>query len=74
MAEVGGNLWYVAVTEDSVWVTDRDDDSVVRLDPESLEVTDTIGVGREPIGVGASDEAAWVASVEDGTVGRIGLG
>ena len=45
--------------------------SVVRLDPESHDVLDTIEVGTGPVGIVVGAGAVWVANSQDGTVSRI---
>ena len=62
----------VAAGEGSIWVTSSSGGgSVVRLDPESHDVTDTIEVGNGPVGIAVGAGAVWVANSLDGTVSRI---
>jgi YVTN family beta-propeller protein len=66
----------VAASEDAVWVVNRLDGTVSRIDPASRTVTDTIAVSEGGYGAGArgvavSDDAVWVATGDD-TVVRIG--
>ena len=44
---------------------------VVRIDPDTRAVTDTIRVGRSPAGVAVGAGSVWVANSGDGTVTRI---
>jgi YVTN family beta-propeller protein len=53
-----------------VWVADRDDDAVTRIDPRTSETT-TIYVGNGPVAVSYGADALWVANGDDGTVSRI---
>jgi YVTN family beta-propeller protein len=55
----------------SLWVTEFDDHSVVRVDPRARAVLQTIPVGSGPSGVAAGAGAVWVANSLDGTVSRI---
>ncbi|HWJ43546.1 MAG TPA: hypothetical protein VNR67_08940, partial [Solirubrobacterales bacterium] len=56
----------------SVWVADRADDAVSRIDLKSGEVEgDPIEVGPEPGAVAVGGDAVWVANNGDGTVTRI---
>jgi len=61
----------LAVGEGAVWVTNRVDGTVSRIDPVSGEVTDTIPVGGDPIRVAVGEGAVWVTDYLDGTVSRI---
>jgi YVTN family beta-propeller protein len=62
----------VAAGEGAIWVTSSSGGgSVVRLDPQSHDVTDTIEVGNGPVGIAVGAGAVWVANTLDGTVSRI---
>ena len=62
----------VAAGEGSIWVTSSSGGgTVMRLDPESHDVIDTIEVGNGPIGIAVGGGAVWVANSLDGTVSRI---
>ena len=62
----------VAAGEGAIWVTSSSGGgSVVRLDPKSHDVTDTIEVGDGPVGIAVGAGAVWVANSLDGTVSRI---
>jgi DNA-binding SARP family transcriptional activator/streptogramin lyase len=50
-----------AVGEGSVWVGNRDDNTLLRIDPKSLDVR-TIGLGVEPIDVEVGAGSVWVLS------------
>jgi peptide/nickel transport system substrate-binding protein len=52
-------------------VADQGDDAVVRIDPSSSAVTQSIPVGRSPTGLAVGNGAVWVANSRDGTVSRI---
>jgi YVTN family beta-propeller protein len=66
-----GNAGVVA-GEGSVWVADRREDVVRRLDPESRRVVSTIRVGDEPRNAIALGEGGvWVTNAGDDTVSRI---
>ena len=54
-----------------MWVADSGDDNVDRI--ANGQVTKTIRVGREPIGVAFGANAVWVANKLDNTVSRIDL-
>jgi YVTN family beta-propeller protein len=59
------------VGEGGVWVVDSLDDAVVRIDLATLSVTDTVSVGRSPVGVAVGAGSVWVANSGDGTITRI---
>jgi YVTN family beta-propeller protein len=59
---------------DAIWVSRADDDSVLRLDPESRRVEQTIAVGRGPSALVIAKGDLWVANSLDGTVSRIDPG
>ena len=47
--------------------------TIVRIDPETNEVVDSIPVGREPAAIVASSDAVWVANERDATLARVDL-
>jgi streptogramin lyase len=62
------------VTDDSVWVAQRQDDVVVRIDPASLAAVGTpIAVGADPDPVAELDGILWVGNRGEDTVSRIDL-
>ena len=74
--EVGGGPHGVAIGAGSVWVTNRDDNSVSRIDPATDEVISETTVGPKPDGLSigensAGDESMWVTSFEGPDLSRI---
>ena len=61
----------VAATADAVWLAAGGEDTVIRVDPTTNAVDDTISVGSSPTGVAATPTAVWVANQLDETVQRI---
>ena len=59
---VGGKPTGPAVGEGSVWVGNRDDNTLLRIDPRSLDVVRTIGLGVAPTDVGVGAGSVWVLS------------
>ena len=57
----------------AVWVVNQSDDTVMRIDPVTLSVTQRFVVGDNPAAVVATDEDVWVANFGDGTVTRINI-
>jgi YVTN family beta-propeller protein len=65
---VGGRPSAVAVGEGSVWVGNRDDETLLRIDPRSRKVLRTIGLGAEPSDIEVGAGAVWVTSEADTAV------
>jgi YVTN family beta-propeller protein len=57
----------VAVGPDAVWVANRVDDTVSRVDPDG-GAGEPIPVGANPKGIAVSDDLVWVANTDDDTV------
>ncbi|HET9442250.1 MAG TPA: hypothetical protein VFO65_02935, partial [Acidimicrobiales bacterium] len=70
-AEVGPEPMAVAAAGGSVWVTNRDDGTLLRLDPGTLEVRQVVVVGGSPGRIAWSAGAVWVADALEGTVSRV---
>jgi YVTN family beta-propeller protein len=63
----------VAYAARAIWITDRADDLLLRVD-SAQQVIDRIPVGRGPAGVAAGDGEIWVANELDGTVSEVNPG
>ena len=61
----------LAVGEDAVWVTNADDGTVSRIDPDNREVVKTIGLGADVNTVAVGFGSVWVAGGNDETLFRI---
>ena len=61
----------VAAGFGSVWVAIGGGDTVVRIDPKSGKVAQTIPVGHGPEGITAGPQSVWVANGQDDTLTRI---
>ncbi len=59
---VGGKPAGPAVGEGSVWVGNRDDNTLLRIDSRSLDVVRTIGLSVAPTDVEVDAESVWVLS------------
>ena len=59
---VGGRPTGPAVGEGSVWVGNRDDNTLLRIDPKSLDVVRTIGLRVAPTDVRVGAGSVWVLS------------
>ena len=72
---VGNSPIAVATGAGSVWVADDQDNTVIRIDPQSANaVTATTPVGQGPTAVAVGAGAVWVASAQDDTVARLDPG
>jgi YVTN family beta-propeller protein len=58
---VGARPGAITFGAGSLWVANRDDQTVSRIDPAGLHVLRTLPVGGVPTGIGASADAIWVA-------------
>ena len=80
LAAVGASVLAVVAAVAAV-VGLRDDDpaltlgpnTIVRIDPETNEIVDSIPVGRLPAELVATEEHVWVVKEGDGTVSRVTL-
>ena len=61
----------VAVGENSVWVANLDDKTLMRIDPEKRTVARTIQFDATPTGLAVGFGAVWVAHGLLGTVSRV---
>jgi YVTN family beta-propeller protein len=70
---VGTNPLGLAYGAGSLWVANRSDDSVWRLDPKTKTVIQRIQVGASPEAVAVTPTDVWVANFGNGTVSRINV-
>ena len=61
----------VAVGDDAVWVADRADNTLVRVNGGTLRRVATIPVGAQPDSVAVVGRYVWVATAGDGRVRRV---
>ena len=54
-----------------MWVVNRTDGTLSRIDPDTNSVSWSVGVGHDPTAVAVGEGAVWVAGGEDGTVTRV---
>jgi YVTN family beta-propeller protein len=55
----------------SLWIVDRNTDSVIELDPVTIEKQRPITVGKRPTAIAVSGDSLWVANEGDDTVMRV---
>jgi peptide/nickel transport system substrate-binding protein len=61
----------IAASENDVWVTHPDLDTVTRIDRTDREIRDSIEVGEEPTEIAAGFDAVWVVESGGRSVSRI---
>jgi YVTN family beta-propeller protein len=61
----------IVASENDVWVTHPDFDTVTRIDRTDREIRDTIQVGEEPTGITVGFDAVWVVESAGRSVSRI---
>ncbi|MFL6100296.1 MAG: ABC transporter substrate-binding protein [Actinomycetales bacterium] len=70
---VGANPLGLKYGAGSLWVANRSDNSVWRLDPKARTVIQRIGVGLSPEALAVTPTDVWVANSGGGTVSRINV-
>lgn len=69
---VGDSPVWLAPDDQAIWVVNREDDTLMRIDPARNRVSgDPIRVGDEPTAVGYGHNALWVTNSGDDTVSRV---
>ncbi|HZC29032.1 MAG TPA: hypothetical protein VE269_04770, partial [Gaiellaceae bacterium] len=62
----------IAVGRGAVWVANRNDSTLTRIDPKTRRrVGEPVNVGANPFGLDVSGHSVWVTSPPDGTVQRV---
>ena len=70
-SRVGNGPSALAFGEGAVWVVNRHDGTLSRIDPATNAVSWSVGVGTDPTAVAVGEGAVWVAGGEEGTVARV---
>jgi DNA-binding SARP family transcriptional activator len=65
---LGGRPSGLAVGLGSVWVGNVDDETLLRVDPHSRRIVETIGLGAAPTELAVGGGSVWVLSVEANAV------
>ncbi len=68
---LGANLWDLKAGFDSIWVVDRTNRELLRIDPRKEKVAKRIAIGPSGSGLAIADGAVWVVDDIDGSVRRI---
>ncbi len=61
----------VAADADGVWTANTQAGSTSRIDPVTLEVTDSVPTGSSPVAIAVGEGAVWVVSLDDSRLWRI---
>ena len=69
--DVGNGPQGIAAGAGGVWVANRLDGTVSRIDPDTNAVVQTIPVGRAPSGVAVAADSVWVSDESEGSVTRV---
>jgi peptide/nickel transport system substrate-binding protein len=64
----------IAAGFDALWVTNSDDGTVAKIDPQKKSVIQRIPVGTDPTGIATGAGAVWVANSDGRSVDRINPG
>ena len=68
---VGRQPVALAYGHDALWVVNRADDTVTRVDPSTNANVFTIRVDARPVAIAVASDAVWVANQGAGTLSRI---
>jgi YVTN family beta-propeller protein len=68
---IGARPSGIAVGEGSVWVANRDDNTLLRIDPRSRKIARTIGLPVEPRKVAVAAASVWVGDTAGEMVLRV---
>jgi YVTN family beta-propeller protein len=63
----------VAYGLESLWIVDRETDSVIEVDPDVIQRVRSITVGKKPTAIAIGGDSLWVANFEDDTVTRVAI-
>jgi len=66
-----GETASIALGSDAAWFVSSAGETLSKLDPESVAITQTFPVGNGPSGISVGEGAVWVANSRDGTVSRV---
>ena len=56
---------------DSLWVVDRNTNTIIEVDPVTIQKERPITVGQEPVAIALGSDSLWVANFGDDTVTRV---
>lgn len=71
---LGGRPSGIAVGGGSVWVGNRDDETLLRIDPRTRTVVRTIGLSIVPSGIAVGAGSVWVVSEAGDAVMQVDIG
>jgi YVTN family beta-propeller protein len=67
---LGGTGTRAAFTPGAVWVANRDDQTLIRIDPQTRTVMKTVGLGFTASDIAATPDALWLANQNGGSVAK----
>jgi streptogramin lyase len=65
------NVWGIAYGHDAVWVTASREQAILRINPATNEIADTIYVDGHVASIVATDDAIWAGSYDEAIILRI---
>jgi len=68
---VPNGIQSIAYGAGSIWIVNKNGNSVIQIDPATDSISHTYGVGQAPEGIAVTDDAVWVANSIDQTVWRL---
>jgi streptogramin lyase/predicted Ser/Thr protein kinase len=69
--ELGGSPAAIGSGPSALWVVDSENNTAIRIDPDSRDPGEPVEVGRRPRAVAIGAGSVWVANAGDGTVSRL---
>jgi DNA-binding beta-propeller fold protein YncE/predicted Ser/Thr protein kinase len=61
----------VAFGLEALWIVDRETDSIIEVDPSTIQKQRPITVGKEPTAIAVGGDSLWVTNFGDDTVTRV---
>jgi DNA-binding beta-propeller fold protein YncE len=61
----------IAFGLESLWIVDRSTNSVIEVDPSTIQMLRPITVGQDPVAIAVGGDSLWVANFEGDTVTRV---
>ncbi len=61
----------IAYGLESLWIVDRATNSVIEVDPSTIQRLQAITVGQDPTAIAVGSDSLWVANFDDDTVERL---
>lgn len=68
---IGDGVRGIAIGEGAVWVTNQNQNTVTKIDPETGRSIDEVTVGEKPDAIAVGSGSVWVGNVVDRTLSRL---